>query len=126
MDCAVKYDLIKKSGAWYSCNEEKIGQGRDNAREYIEQNPAFAKELETKLRQLIFPGREFPKPSASSAQASKGEAKGEPVAKSAAKNVPASDTAPEAEVAAEDKPVYQTASPGRGRPKKVAADDGLF
>ncbi|MDR0300681.1 MAG: recombinase RecA [Treponema sp.] len=60
LDCAVKYDIIKKSGAWYSYNEEKIGQGRDNAREYLEQHPDFARDLEIKLRQQIFPGREFP------------------------------------------------------------------
>jgi recombination protein RecA len=118
LDCAVKCDIIKKSGAWYSYNEEKIGQGRDNAKEYLEQRPDFTKELETILRAQIFPGREFPKPSASSASKSQ----------SAAKNAPEAGTQ-EAESAAEDKPVYQTtpASPGRGRPKKAAAaDDGLF
>jgi recombination protein RecA len=54
LDCAVKYEVIKKSGAWYSYNEEKIGQGRENTREYLEQHPDFLKELETKLRQKIF------------------------------------------------------------------------
>jgi recombination protein RecA len=62
LDCAVKYEIIKKSGAWYSYNEEKIGQGRENCREYLEQHPDFAKELEVKLRAQIFPGREFPQP----------------------------------------------------------------
>jgi recombination protein RecA len=62
LDCAVKYEIIKKSGAWYSYNEEKIGQGRENCREYLEQHPDFAKELEAKLRAQIFPGREFPQP----------------------------------------------------------------
>jgi recombination protein RecA len=62
LDCAVKYDIIKKSGAWYSYNEEKIGQGRDNAREYLEQHPDFSNELDKKLRAQIFPGRESPKP----------------------------------------------------------------
>jgi recombination protein RecA len=60
LDCAVKYDIIKKSGAWYSYNEEKIGQGRDNTREYLEQRPELARELEIKLRKIIFPDREFP------------------------------------------------------------------
>jgi recombination protein RecA len=127
LDCAVKYDIIKKSGAWYSFNEEKIGQGRDNAREYIEQNPGFAKELETKLRAQIFPGREFPKPS--TAASSKQAAKGEPAAKNAPEAVAQEAEAEvSAKAVAENKPVYQTApaSPGRGRPRKVAADDGLF
>jgi recombination protein RecA len=133
LDCAVKYDLIKKSGAWYSYNEEKIGQGRDNAREYLEQNPGLAKELETKLRAQIFPGREFPKPAVSSAQASKGEqaAKSEPAAKKTPEpdKTQEAESSQKAEAAAETAPVYQTApaSPGRGRPKKAAAsDDGLF
>jgi recombination protein RecA len=60
LDCAVKYDLIKKSGAWYSYNEDKVGQGRENAKQYLEQNPELMAELEKKLRQTIFPGREFP------------------------------------------------------------------
>jgi recombination protein RecA len=59
LDAAVKYDIIDKKGAWYSYNEEKIGQGRDNAKEYLQQNPEFAADVEKKLRTLMFPGREF-------------------------------------------------------------------
>jgi recombination protein RecA len=62
LDGAVKYGLIDKKGAWFSYGEEKIGQGRDSAREYLETNPDFAKELEEKLRKQLFPGREFPVP----------------------------------------------------------------
>jgi recombination protein RecA len=62
LDAAVKYNIIDKKGAWYSYGEEKVGQGRESAREYLEQNPAFAKEVEEKLRAIIFPGREFPEP----------------------------------------------------------------
>jgi recombination protein RecA len=62
LDCAVKYNMIEKKGAWYSHGEEKVGQGRDNAREYLEQHADFANELEKKLRAQIFPGRESPKP----------------------------------------------------------------
>jgi len=46
LDCAVKYDIIKKSGAWYSYNDEKIGQGKENCKEYLEQRPDFCNELE--------------------------------------------------------------------------------
>jgi recombination protein RecA len=60
LDAAVKHGLIDKKGAWYSYGEEKIGQGRDSARDYIAQNPTFAAELEQKLRKIMFPGREFP------------------------------------------------------------------
>jgi recombination protein RecA len=62
LDGAVKYGIIDKKGAWYSYGEEKVGQGRDSARDYLEQNPAFAKQLEEKLRKIIFPGREFTGP----------------------------------------------------------------
>jgi recombination protein RecA len=60
LDAAVKHGIIDKKGAWFSYGEEKIGQGRDSARDYIAQNPAFAAELEQKLRKIMFPGREFP------------------------------------------------------------------
>jgi len=60
LDAAVKHEIIDKKGAWYSYGEEKIGQGRDSARDYITQNPAFAAEIEQKLRKIMFPGREFP------------------------------------------------------------------
>jgi recombination protein RecA len=59
LDAAVKYNIIDKKGAWYSYGEEKVGQGRDSAREYLEQNPGFAQELDAKIRKLMFPGREF-------------------------------------------------------------------
>ncbi|WP_461254986.1 recombinase RecA [Treponema sp. R80B11-R83G3] len=71
LDCAVKYDIIKKSGAWYSYKDEKIGQGRDNTRDYLEQHPDFMKELDAKLRAQIFPGREQPKPAAASQKSGK-------------------------------------------------------
>ncbi|MDR1301683.1 MAG: recombinase RecA [Treponema sp.] len=60
LDGAVKYHLIDKKGAWYSCGEERIGQGRDNARLYLEENPELAKEIELKLRKLMLPSRETP------------------------------------------------------------------
>ena len=59
LDAAVKYDMIEKSGAWYSYNGEKIGQGRDKTLEYIAQNPEFAAELETKLRTVMFPPKDL-------------------------------------------------------------------
>jgi recombination protein RecA len=60
LDAAVKYEIIDKKGAWYAYGEEKVGQGRDNTKVYLEENPAIAKEVETKLRKLMFPGRELP------------------------------------------------------------------
>ena len=76
LDSAVKYNIIDKKGAWYAYGDDKIGQGRDNAREYIEQRPEFAKDLELRLRTQIFPGRDFPSlKAASSAEKGKATAK---------------------------------------------------
>ena len=57
LDAALKYNLIEKSGSWYSYGTERIGQGRDNAKAYIEANPDFQAELEEKLRKIMFPER---------------------------------------------------------------------
>jgi recombination protein RecA len=62
LDAAAKYDIIDKKGSWYSYNQERIGQGRDNAKTYLEDNPEFAREIDTKLRQLIFSNANKPTP----------------------------------------------------------------
>ena len=46
----VKLKLIEKAGAWYSHNGEKIGQGKDNVREYLKQNPEISMALEDQIR----------------------------------------------------------------------------
>ncbi len=50
VDLAVKLDIIKKSGSWFSYNEERIGQGRDNTKKYLLDNPAVMGEIETLVR----------------------------------------------------------------------------
>ena len=45
--------IIDKSGAWYAYNGEKIGQGRDNAREFLRENPELAHEIENKVRESL-------------------------------------------------------------------------
>ena len=55
LDMAVEHDIIQKSGAWFSYNGEKIGQGRENVRKYLLENPAFAEEIDKKLRNLLNP-----------------------------------------------------------------------
>ena len=50
IDLGVKAGLIEKSGAWYSCNGARIGQGKDNARTYLKENPELARDLEDKIR----------------------------------------------------------------------------
>ena len=46
----VKLDLIEKSGSWYAYKGEKIGQGKDNAREFLKENPEISKEIENLIR----------------------------------------------------------------------------
>ncbi|MBI1986726.1 MAG: recombinase RecA [Nitrospinae bacterium] len=53
IDLGVEGGLIQKSGAWYSYGEEKIGQGRDNARRFLRDNPRLTVELEGKLRERM-------------------------------------------------------------------------
>ena len=51
LDIATNLDIVNKSGAWYAYNGEKIGQGRENAKEYLHQNPAVCQEIENLVRQ---------------------------------------------------------------------------
>ncbi len=53
IDLAVKYNIVEKSGAWYAYNGAKIGQGRDNTREWLKQNPEEADEIEAKVRSAM-------------------------------------------------------------------------
>jgi len=50
IDLGVKFGLIEKSGAWYSYNEERIGQGRENAMQFLKDNPDIACDIEEKIR----------------------------------------------------------------------------
>src|SRR4029078_10835565 len=50
IDLGVKADLIEKSGSWYSYKGQRIGQGRDNARVFLKENPALAAEIEEGIR----------------------------------------------------------------------------
>lgn len=53
LDMAVEYDVIQKTGAWFSYNDEKIGQGKENAKEYLKQNPQVAEEVEKLVKEAI-------------------------------------------------------------------------
>jgi len=50
LDLAVNLGLVNKSGAWFSCNGDKIGQGRENAKTYLKENPQVCQEIEEKVR----------------------------------------------------------------------------
>ena len=53
IDLGVEAKVVEKSGAWYSYGGERIGQGRDNCREYLRENPDLAREIENKVREQL-------------------------------------------------------------------------
>jgi recombination protein RecA len=53
IDLGVKHDLIKKAGAWYSYNGDRIGQGKDNVRTFLKKDIDIKKEIEKKIRELL-------------------------------------------------------------------------
>jgi recombination protein RecA len=53
IDMGVNAKILDKSGAWYAYNGEKIGQGKDNAREFLRENPELAVEIENKVREAM-------------------------------------------------------------------------
>ncbi len=53
IELGVAHKLVDKSGAWYAYNGEKIGQGKDNAREYLKEHPEIAHEIEAKIRAAV-------------------------------------------------------------------------
>ncbi|MBR3814148.1 MAG: recombinase RecA [Spirochaetaceae bacterium] len=57
LDAAVKHEFIDKRGAWFAVGEEKIGQGRENAIQFLIDNVDFRNDLEAKIRAKLFPGQ---------------------------------------------------------------------
>jgi recombination protein RecA len=53
IELGVLHRIVEKSGAWYAYNGEKIGQGKDNTREFLKDNPAIAEEIERKIRDAV-------------------------------------------------------------------------
>jgi recombination protein RecA len=53
VELGVLHKFVEKSGAWYAYNGEKIGQGKDNAREYLKEHPAISAEIENKIREAV-------------------------------------------------------------------------
>lgn len=50
LDIATQLDIIKKSGAWFSYNDQRLGQGRENVKKFLKENPELCKEIEAKIR----------------------------------------------------------------------------
>ena len=55
IDLGVKHGLIEKSGAWYSYNDERIGQGKDNVRSFLKEHPEMADDIDQRLREQLLP-----------------------------------------------------------------------
>jgi recombination protein RecA len=60
IELGAKYNIIDKSGAWYSYNGDRIGQGKENVRQFLKDNPAVAAEIEARLRTELLPGSSAP------------------------------------------------------------------
>ena len=50
IDCAVEFNIIKKSGSWFSYDDMKIGQGKDKVKDFLKENPQICEEIEKKVR----------------------------------------------------------------------------
>ena len=53
LDLAVSADLVRRSGSWFNYGEERIGQGRENVKHYLKENPEVAGKLEVKVRDAL-------------------------------------------------------------------------
>jgi recombination protein RecA len=53
IELGVTHRIVEKSGAWYTYGKDRIGQGKDNVREYLKENPAIAQEIESKIRGVL-------------------------------------------------------------------------
>lgn len=60
LDLGVTHKVVEKSGAWYAFGGERIGQGRENAKRFLQENPAVADEIEGKLRAALGLGTPAP------------------------------------------------------------------
>jgi recombination protein RecA len=53
LDLAVQHEIVEKSGTWFSYRNERIGQGRENAKKFLKENPKLLAELDTQVRQAV-------------------------------------------------------------------------
>ena len=102
LDCAVKLDIIRKSGAWFYYGEERLGQGRDNVREYLgqEENQEMLQEISEKIRENM--GSLFKKSSRTKAAVTKPAAPVEAQQQPAAVKEPAPSAVVDIDIAVDD------------------------
>lgn len=113
LDSAVKHGIVDKRGAWFTMGEIKIGQGKENAVKYIEDNPELAKEIEDKIRAEVFPGQVLK------------TKEGVPVNK-AVKEAKTSKTAAETGSAGTESGAGASSSAKKAAPAADSLEDGLF
>ena len=89
IDLGVKCDIVQKSGAWFSYNGERLGQGRDNSKNFLLENPALAAEIEGKIRDALQGNKK---------DAQKEQAAASKTAVPAAEPAPAKKTAPKVNI----------------------------
>jgi recombination protein RecA len=120
LDAAIKHEIVDKKGSWFSYGADKIAQGREASKAYLEEHEDIRSEIEEKLRVVMFPGRQPPK----------APPKSDP-AKSSAKKVDATD-APvvrPAEIVNADSTadaVKRTVGRPRKNPAEEDTDEPLF
>jgi recombination protein RecA len=64
IDLGVQHGIVDKAGSWYSYGEDRIGQGKENVREFLKQNPKIAEEIEAKIRAELLPDKAAAEPPA--------------------------------------------------------------
>ncbi len=74
IDLGVQHGIVDKAGSWYSYGEDRIGQGKENVREYLKQHPETAEEIEAKIRALLLPDKNAVEPPAAEEEEATAEA----------------------------------------------------
>jgi len=92
IDLGVNNKIVDKSGAWYAYKGEKIGQGKDNAREFLRENPDIAHEIENRIRETLGISLLPPLPNTASAPAAPKAGKGKGAAAAPAAAAPSDDS----------------------------------
>ena len=60
LDLSVEHDIIKKSGAWYTYDGEQMGQGRENAKKFLKENPEIMVEITDRVMSMLLPTAQDP------------------------------------------------------------------
>ena len=64
IDMGVEHDIVKKSGSWFTYEGDQLGQGKENARTFLRDNPDLANEIERRIKEVIALNKTFEKPEA--------------------------------------------------------------